>query len=262
MSRVMFTIGPFTIHIYGLFLAIAFASGIILAYRRCAAKGFSVDRALDLFIVILGSSVVGARLLFVLVSPQVFLNDPLRIIRIDQGGLVFFGGLIGAIAGSILYLRYHGLPILSTADLLIPSVSLGQAIGRLGCHFNGCCYGIDWHGPFACHVADSVNSAMVYQRFPVQILSSVANLAIFGILLYMDRKQSWNGKILTGYMILYSASRFSLEFLRGDDRGLFVGPFSVSQIISLCIMVAGILLMISKRKQNDERSEVIAQAGS
>lgn len=242
MSKVLFSIGPFAIHVYGLFLAVAFASGIILAYRRCAARGFSLDRALDLFIVILGSSVVGARILFVLVTPKVFLADPLRIFRIDQGGLVFFGGLLGAIAGSVLYLRYHRLPILSTADLLIPSVSLGQAIGRLGCHFNGCCYGIPWTGPLACHACD-VASAAGTPRFPVQIFSALANMAILFILLWLDRRRKWDGQVLTGYLILYAASRFSLEFLRGDDRGLFIGPLSVSQTISLGIMAAGLLIM-------------------
>jgi len=138
MHPVLFRIGPFTLHTYGVFVAMAFLSAIALALREARREGEDANKILDLCLYVLVAAVVGSRILYVLVNWSAFRHDPFEIVRIWHGGLVFYGGFIGAVITGLWYIGRKRLPLLKTADIMAPSIAFGQFVGRIGCFFAGC----------------------------------------------------------------------------------------------------------------------------
>lgn len=154
---------------------------------------------------------------------------------------VFYGGLVGGIAGAAIYIRICKLDIWDVSDILVPSAPLFHAFGRLGCFFAGCCYGQEtaWGIPFT----NALNAPNGIPLMPVQLFEAGFNL-LFLIIILIVRPERKRPKILLPlYLIVYAAGRFILEFFRGDiGRGVFL--LSVSQWMSLLIIPGGIILLI------------------
>ena len=232
-----FSSAGFHLPVYGLCFSLAFLAAIGLAHHRAAGLGLDTDRLSDLYLVIIVSSLIGARTLFVCLEWKRFVAQPLEAIRFWRGGLVFYGGLIGAFVSSMVYVRKTGLSIPEIADLAAPSLALGQAIGRLGCFANGCCFGQPSTLPWACHAA----AFDMTLRHPTQLYESLGLFGILCALLLAARKRPRHGTLAAGYAILYAALRFSIECLRGDDRGgFFAGGLSISQLISVGTLALGL----------------------
>jgi len=137
------------------------------------------------------------------------------------------------------YCKYKKIDIKKLADIFAPAIALGHTFGRIGCFFSGCCYGKETQ----CFI--SINN-----RYPTQIIEAVGNLIIFFVLHKLYKKSHKNGYIFLLYLILYSALRFSIEFLRGDDRGNFFFGLSPAQNISIVIFIIAIMfLIINKTKK-------------
>ena len=164
----------------------------------------------------------------------------------ENGGLVFYGGLIGGIAGAILALKWQKLDINRVEQCMVPALPLGHAIGRIGCLLAGCCHGFEYNGPFA--VKNLLLSAEK-TYFPIQAVEAFLNLAIFVFLLWYGRKKRRTYHMLCLYLCMYSVVRFIIEFFRGDDiRGGFL-TFSTSQWISLMIfLISSLCFVFSSRK--------------
>lgn len=141
MHPILLQLGPFPLRSYGLMMALGFAAGIFLTLILARREGRKDDTILDLSMWIMGGSILGARLLYVLVQPQDYISQPWRILFVWEGGLVYYGGLIGAGFTAYFWMRKQGLPPWHLGDCLAPGLAIGQAFGRLGCWFNGCCYG-------------------------------------------------------------------------------------------------------------------------
>ena len=141
MFPILFRLGSLNIYAYGFFTSIGFALGFFLAVWRGREEGIPFERMVDLLFCIVLSAIVGSRLFFVLVNLEHYRNHPLEIFRIWEGGLVFYGGLLLAVAVSLLYLKWNRIPVWKVADLFAPSIALGLFFGRIGCFFAGCCYG-------------------------------------------------------------------------------------------------------------------------
>lgn len=246
MFPTILEIGPLTLRTYGVLVALGFLAAIFVALRRASGHQIDRDTVLDLGFYVILSAIIGSRIFFVLQTPSYYLANPWKILKIWEGGLVFYGGLIGALAGSIIYLKIRKLSFLNMADLCAPSISLGQAIGRLGCFSAGCCYGLPWEG--ACSVAFRHPETLApsgISLHPTQLYASGANFLIFLILLFIDRHRRFTGQTFFSYLILYPSARFILEFFRGDERGAFFGTvLSPAQVISLAAMAVGVLGMI------------------
>lgn len=135
MHPVLIDVGGVTFYTYGFFLALGFLAAVWFSKRNARFYDIKPDDISDLFFVILISGIVGARLLYVLVNFEDFRSSPLEVLKIWNGGLVFFGGFIAAVAGSVVALKIKKLPVLETADTLAPGVALGHGIGRVGCFF-------------------------------------------------------------------------------------------------------------------------------
>ena len=148
---------------------------------------------------------------------------------LHHGGLIWYGGLFFALFFALVYLKINRLPVLKTLDLLAPYIALGQAIGRIGCFLNGCCYGkpVSW-GIYFPSQDDYL--------YPTQLYSFVNLLIIYLILRWRQRRQTVNGAVIFLYLLLASAERFIVEFFRGDSPQFFLGLTSF-QVISLFIFV-------------------------
>ncbi len=251
MLPILFKIGPLTIRTYGLLLALGFALAIFTAVKRSRKLGVDPELTLDISFYIILSGIAGARIYYVLQYPGHYLSHPLEILKVWEGGLVYYGGLIGAVAASWVYLALKKEPKLRLGDLAAPSIALGHAVGRLGCFTAGCCYGSPCTGPLAVTFNDKLTLAPPgVPLHPAQIYMALADLAIVLVLLAVERRKRFVGQTFLSYFLLYAAARFFLEWFRGDERGSFLGsPLSPAQGISLIGFLAAAVLwaVISRR---------------
>ena len=252
MYPVLFRIGPFAVHTYGVFVAMAFLSAIALALREARRVGEDADHILDLCFYMLIAAIVGSRVLYVVIDWPTFQQDPVEIIRIWHGGLVFYGGFIAALLTAFWYTRKKGIPLWKTADILAPPVAFGQFVGRIGCFFAGCCYGRVCDLPWAVTFTDPESLAPKgIALHPTQLYSSLNALLVFVVLVLLRRIKSFEGQIFWMYVLLYGLSRSILEFFRGDERGTLVADMvSTSQLIGVIMAAMAIAMIIVLRPRN------------
>jgi phosphatidylglycerol---prolipoprotein diacylglyceryl transferase len=257
MYPILLSFGNIKVYSYGLFVAIGFFIAIFFAVKEAKRRNFPVNVVYDISEIIIISALLGGRLTFVLMNLPMYLNDPIGIFRVWEGGMVFYGGLIAAVISVIIYLRVKKINnILNIADIFSPSIIIGHAIGRIGCFFAGCCYGKETNSIFGV-VFNNINSLAPKGVciHPTQLYESFGDLLIF-LFLWLNRKKTkFDGELFGLYLVLYSAFRFCLEFLRGDDRGQILF-FSVTQVLSIIIFSIGITWLYYgyKKIQNSNRS--------
>ncbi|MGC4114833.1 MAG: prolipoprotein diacylglyceryl transferase [Myxococcales bacterium] len=303
------------LHTYGLMIATAFIVAVWLGSREAVraypemikiggkmepAGPYMRERFLDLGFWILVSSIVGSRVLFVITKLDDYRRDWTQIFSIS-GGLVFYGGFIGASLASYYYCKKHKLDFLRIADVAIPSVAIGHAIGRIGCLAAGCCWGgiakagsaiairfpAAAHLPFGGFGTDALayndqakdhrwfdalghlydhsiegahqisqvalSSGYSVPVYPTQLMESTGELMLFLALLVVRRHKSFNGQVLSVWLMCYAVLRFCIELFRGDDirNFLFKYPDSIhpvilstSQTISLGIFITGVAIWV------------------
>ena len=246
MYPVLFQIGGFTFYTYGALLAIGFLAGVALARHEAKREGIDPDRIVDLGFYLLVSSIIGARLFYVITAPEAFRDNPIDILKFWQGGLVFYGGFLGAVLAAVIYVKWHGLNAGQVADATAPAIALGQTFGRLGCFFAGCCYGTSCDLPWAVTFRHPETLAPPgVPLHPTQLYSAAANLLIFLLLWGGRKRKRYAGQLFSFYLLLYGLSRFAVEGFRGDFRGTTIlDLFSISQVLGLCSAAAGLLGLI------------------
>ena len=190
-------------------------------------------------------------------------TDYANFFGIVFGGMVFYGGLFGAIIGAVLYLKALKLPYFPYMDVMAFCIPLFHGFARIGCFLGGCCYGIECELGIVYHNALEP-SANGVSRFPVQLLESGMEFVLFAVILVLYIKRRLSGKLMYVYLLSYAVLRFLDEFLRGDKIRGFVGPLSTSQFISLLMFVTVIVILIVKavKKENTppETEKVPAEA--
>ena len=180
--------------------------------------------------------------MYVLMNISFYLERPLEILMLHHGGLMFHGGLITGLAAAWVYLKRSKLQILSVLDIAALYLPLGQAIGRIGCLLNGCCFGRESTLPWAI-----VLGSETITRHPTQIYASLGCLMIFIILRMVSTHRNMgstmpvHGFIFSLYLILYPINRIVVEFFRADLPKIWMG-FSFTQLISMGIFVCGIII--------------------
>lgn len=206
-----------------------------------------------------GGAVIGAHLLYGLVNMKYLLaawkddfsgltsfQEYLLFLGNIFGGMVFYGGLLGALAGAIWYMKKYKLPLMRYLDIFALCAPLFHAIARIGCFLSGCCYGVESRFGIVFHDSPAPGANGV-PRFPVQLLESVLNFMIFIVLMIMYRHGVMKKRLIDVYLILYAVVRFFDEFFRGDLLRGFIGVLSTSQAISLTVILfMSIKLMIDK----------------
>ena len=253
MYPIFLQLGSLVIHTYGVLVALGFLAAIILASTRAQEYGLDRDFIFDLSFWILVSALIGARALEVLANFPYYRLDPIRIVKIWEGGLSFFGGLTGGVLGGIWYVQRKKLSVWNCGDLMIPYLALGQAIGRIGCFSAGCCYGRVCSASWAVHFSHPQSLAPTgIPLHPTQIYESLADFIIFLILLNVGKKREFTGQVFLLYFILYGAVRFIIEFYRGDNPAVWYS-LTLYQIFSVVILVAaGIIYTIKWKKQKNK----------
>jgi phosphatidylglycerol:prolipoprotein diacylglycerol transferase len=230
-----------TAYFYGFMMTLAFVTGLSLLWFNLRRTGIDRSIFIDLALITVFSSVVGARILYILLYPHQF-NSLYDYLALHEGGLVFFGGFIGAISALLAFAYLKKMPAMRLLDSLAPSIAIGHAIGRIGCFTNHCCYGIKTDLFHFYHLPADPEKDF---RHPTQLYES-AFLLILAVFLQLRLKKTYSstrpisGFIATIYLSSYTFFRFLIEFIRGDDRGGSFTPLglSISQILSLTIFIA------------------------
>lgn len=305
MHPTLFTINSQGIHTYGVTIAVGFIVAILLGVRGCRRQGIRVDRFLDLAFWVIISSLLGSRLLFLITEWSVYydlcrgvdlsdsrgvgqiLHDCSMGLHLWEGGLVYYGGLIGAVLTAIWFTRRHHMGFLRVADLCVPLLALGHFAGRLGCFAGGCCYGKVTSASLGLPFP---RQSMAFQEMlrdglieagavatpplhPTQLYEALAELCICLVLLWINQRKRFHGQGLLTYLMLYPLVRFVVELLRADpDRHFVVALqtptlnsalglssnipvfFSTSQLISvLLVLAAGTSWIVLRKKISDKR---------
>lgn len=224
MYPIICQIGPLKIYSYGLMLGLAFLFGSRLAMQQAKQEGLAPEIIFNFCLIVFIFGVAGARIFYVLENARYYLGNPLEIILLPQGGLSWFGGLALGVICAVIYLKRKHLSVLKILDLIAPFLAFGQALGRIGCFLNGCCFG----------------EAFI----PVQLFSSLLLLFIFVILRFLqDTPQRTTGNIFFAYLLLYSLKRFFIEFWRQDNPKIIYG-LSLFQVLSTLTFIAALALLI------------------
>jgi phosphatidylglycerol:prolipoprotein diacylglycerol transferase len=244
------------IHTYGLMIALGFLSGVYTVRKLAARSGVKPDLVSDLAFWLLLIGFVGARLLYIITRLDFFLANPAEIVRVWEGGLVFFGGLITATAYGIWYIRKHRLPVWKMADILLPGVVIAHAFGRVGCLAAGCCYGKPTGVPWGIRLdSDLVDFQLRgIPLHPTQLYESTALFILFAGMIWLFRHRKFDGQVGLTYFLLYPVIRSIIEVYRGDSvRGFVIdGILSTSQFISLLVFLAAGYVLMHRLKQAEE----------
>ena len=270
------------LHTYGLLIAAAFLVGIWLAQREARRRGQDAERVADLAFWILVAALVGSRVYFILVNWSDYFGDRAlvttslgripRLVAFWEGGLVFYGGFIGAALAAWWYMRRHAMPFLAHADTLIPSVAFGHFLGRLGCFSAGCCWGevAGGHLPWAVRFPPE---SLAFQTFanrespglylaadrlhtlplhPVQLYESFGELGLFLVLVLVVRpRKAFHGQVLATWLLCYAVLRTVVELFRADvERGVVRG-LGVGQWTSIAIFAVGVAIWAWARRRGN-----------
>ncbi len=253
MHPIAFNLGSRPVHWYGVMMALAFLAGLWTATLRARRVNIAGEIISDTTLWLMLGSIVGARFVYVTTYWKTnFAGQPFaEVFMIQHGGLVYYGGLIGATVAGIIYFRWKKLPLWKMTDVFAPSVALGSVFGRIGCLLNGCCYGRACDLPWAIHFpADhETHGAAVH---PTEIYDALLNLILYIFLAWLFRRKKFDGQIFAAYLIIYAVFRSIAESFRGDYPADHVhAGLTSAQLVSLPIFVAGLALMffLSRRTE-------------
>ncbi|MDJ0690147.1 MAG: prolipoprotein diacylglyceryl transferase [Xenococcaceae cyanobacterium MO_188.B32] len=259
---ILFEIGPIAIRWYGLLIASAVLIGVSLSQYLAKRRGVEPELLADLAIWLVIGAIPCARIYYVLFQWQEYVRRPEDIIAIWKGGIAIHGAIIGGTIATIIFARLNRVSLWQLLDLVVPSLALGQAIGRWGNFFNSEAFGRPTDLPWKLFIPPG-NRPVEYLNYdyfhPTFLYESLWNILVFAILIclfFWGLKQQERYKLGTmtlTYFIVYSLGRFWIEGLRTDS--LMLGPLRMAQVISLVIISLGVLgliwLYILKRRLPD-----------
>ena len=251
----LITIGPFTLHTYGVFVALGFTVGILVTIRLGRTQGFTAQQIMDMAFVMMLWAIVGSRAMYVLMNLDYFKEHPLDGLKIWQGGLVFSGGLVAVGAAMVWHLRRNRLSFWEVGDLWAPAIALGQGIGRIGCFMAGCCYGRPTNLPWGVIFKDPQTLApQGIPLHPTQLYDFLSGSLIFLILLFVTLKKRYTGQVFIWFLILHSTARLITERFRGDDRGIIPGTdMTITQGLAVLILIGGVVALFLFRSRHDKK---------
>ena len=242
-------LGPIPIHLFGIFLALAFLVAGWVADQEFVRKGYAPGLASSLVVWAAVGGIAGARLWIVLAAWPEFVRAPASFL-LTGGGFVWFGGLAGGALAATLFFRRHGIPWLRGADAVAPALALGQAIGRIGCQLAG---DGDWGEettlpwgmayPYAVVGWDKPPGVRVH---PTPLYEFAAYTAIFAVLWRLRRGTAPDGVLFSWYLVLHGTARFLVEIVRVNPRIAF--GLSEAQLVSLVLVGVGGWRLLAGRR--------------
>ncbi len=270
-------LGFVKIPIYSALFFLGFLVAVLAARKAGGKFGIAKEDVLYAAIYAAIGILIGAKLLYFFTKVPVLIKgwaiitkefhaNPMQtllfLLNYSFGGMVFYGGLIGAVFGVWRYCRRYRLPFVPYLDIFAPLIPFIHGVGRIGCFCSGCCYGIEYHGPGSVQFPHNelIKGLDAVPRFPVQLLEAGMNFILCVILLFLSNKKNMRGGRTTGiYLIYYAIARFGLEMLRGDKIRGSISLLSTSQWISLFLLPVGILLVHGRwlEKHCKERQSIV-----
>lgn len=247
MHRTLLDLGFVQIHSYGFFLAVSFALGIWVAGRRAEARGIPAERITDVALIIIVTTVVGARGLYVMAHWEQFQGRWLDIFQTWEGGLTMYGGAVPAAIAGMWFLRRWGIDAWKAADAIAPSMALGLGFTRVGCFLSGCCFGAPTELPWGVVFPGDSHAGSLHAGIPLhpaQLYASVTGFALFGFLLWLDRKQLPAGRIFLTFLLLYAVARFFFDMVRVYDETAFPIAsirLTLNQWVSIAVFLFAVL---------------------
>lgn len=241
MLPVLFKVGNFPVHAWGLLLM----AGFLLATWRAAKNGkryeISPEDVWDIALIGLFGGIVGARLLYVALTWNDYATNPLNVFALWNGGMTSFGGFVGGILAGVLACRFKKVNAWDMADLAAVSFPIGYFFGRIGCFLNGCCYGgvcdLPWAVRF--HIKDASGmDILTAPSHPAQLYAAIASVVMFAILLPLERRRAFRGQVILAFLILYSIYRFLVEFVREGTTADSSGILNLTEAQVACIVIA------------------------
>jgi phosphatidylglycerol---prolipoprotein diacylglyceryl transferase len=225
------------------------------AGKRAAREGLPTDIVMNLAPWIIIGAIVGARVLYVITFwEEEFAKEPLvEIFKLRRSGLVYYGGLVGASLGTIIYARKNKIHLWRLGDIMAPSIALGHAFGRIGCLMTGCCYGCPTDVPWAIHFPKDHWTHGVGVH-PTQIYESALNFLLFFALSWLYRHKKFHGQVFAAYLIAYALLRAVVEVFRGDyDKPFLIGIATPGQTVSIVVMMLGIGIWVMQKKSSEPK---------
>jgi len=258
------SLGPITLHTYGLMAALGLLAGIYTAVRLSPRAEIDRNQVWNLGVYIALAALFGGKLFLILLDWRYYSANPRQIFSFSvlQSGGIFFGGFLIALAFAVLYMRKAKLPFLKVADAFAPGIAVGHAFGRLGCFAAGCCWGEPTAAAWAVAFTDPYAHEVVgvplnVDLHPTQLYESAALFLTFAFLYRLHARKRFDGQVLGWYLLLYPAARFLIEFVRyhGSNAWLWQDRLSDAQGISLLLMAAGAWLLASRSQKAVVRSQ-------
>jgi len=241
MFPILLRIGPFTLHTYGLLVAIGFLTALYVSQKQFQLNGLPTEILDQSVMVIAISGIFGARLFYVLTMDwEGFVSAPFTFFMIWEGGLVYYGSFIIGLIGLYWYSRYRKIPFVGLTDAFMAPLFLGQAFGRLGCFSAGCCYGKPTDSILGVTFTHPESLAPTFiSLHPTQLYSAMANFLMFIGIYLISKSSPKRGVLSATYLVTYGIFRFVIEFIREDYRGPAVLNLYPSQWISIAAVVLG-----------------------
>jgi len=251
------------VSLYGILVALGVVFAYFLVLRLARREGLDTKAVENTFILAILFGIIGARIAYALEHPYEF-RDLLDFLALWEGGVSFYGGLIGGMLGALLGIKLFGLPLWKSADIAAPAIALAHFFGRLGCTSAGCCYGKPF--PFASHNEVGIHLSdkfpffyIVFPKgavappytplYPTQLMEAFGNLVIFLILLLVYRRKPFDGFVFSLYLLLYGTQRFLLEFLRGVTPPIGGIGLTWNQVVSIILILGSLALMFILRRE-------------
>lgn len=256
MHPELFSIGSFTVHTYGFLIML----GALFAYlfmARSAKKdlGIDPDKIQTVAIYVIFAAFVGGKLLFYLEKPSFYFHPLSNMLVNFRTGFVFYGSLLFAVPIAIWFFRKEKWPLWPMMDRLAIAALIVHSVGRMGCFFAGCCYGLPTEMPWGVTFSDEASQAQPLHTtlHPTQLYESFFLLCILGFLRLFKKHQRFQGQLFMIYLMLYALGRGVIEIFRGDLRRGFIieDVLSHSQFISIIIIAFALWMYrrLSKTKR-------------
>lgn len=238
INPVAFTIFGLPVMWYGILITTGMILGFLVIESLIDEKhNLTKDQFLDFFLILIPISVLTTRLYYVIFYDlEYYLANPIQILNFRQGGMAIHGGIIGGIVTTLVYCKKKNINVFYLLDLLVPGLSLGQAIGRWGNFINQEAHG----GPTDLPWGIMVDGVKVHPTF---LYESIVTFSLFIFLYFFikNKKKKFNGQAFGIYSIVYSTARFFIEGLRTDS--LYLGSIRVAQLVSILGIVLGLAIL-------------------
>lgn len=248
----LFSIGHFSISLLGVTSALGMIIGLLLIQKEGERKRLDKDKLMDLGLYTVVFGILGARLGYIVFfDPVYYMENPMAVFRITQGGLSIQGAILVAGSFAFWFMKKKKMAVWKTADAIVPGVILGQAIGRVGCDVFGVPMSRNW--PWGVMVGGEL-------LHPAQLYEVALNFILFLIIWRRRQTAQFDGELFFIYVIGFAFNRFTVEFFRSNP--LVIGSLSIAHVISLLIIVLGLLLLMFMRNKHNDQIEYTSEAGT